>query len=72
MKYARNEVWLNSERLLAFLNEDGTVTFTEGATEEELREAIRLLLIDSEVKRQRRLEQIAESFKIAKRPLSSS
>ena len=64
MKYARNEVWLNSERLLAFLNEDGTVTFAEGATEEELREAIRLLLCQMEIDRQKRLEDF--------KPLSSS
>lgn len=58
-KYARNEVWVNPERLLALLKEDGSVEFAGDVTVDELKWAVTVLLQQREIDRQERLRRLA-------------
>ncbi len=58
-------MWLN--RIVCERNEDGTVTFVDDITNEELRQIITLLLQQEEEDRQRRLRDYCNSEERAKR-----
>jgi len=56
MQFAKRRIWLNGERCLCELEADGSVTFREDITPEELKWAVGVLLRDAEQKRQQRID----------------
>lgn len=55
-KYTKNQVWKDSNRMLCKIEEDGTVTFVDDITEEELRWTVTELLRQREQERQLRMD----------------
>ena len=55
MKFAKRKIWINGERCLCEIEEDGSVTFKDDVSFEELKWTVGALLRDAEYKRQCRI-----------------
>lgn len=67
MKCAKNQSWLNPDRLAAELQTDGSVIFAEDITDAELRQVVQNLFQELELRRLRALYKMAYYGEVEKR-----